>query len=229
MTKKYRVLPKTASVAHSQNDGKLHAPSAIRNIKAILPAITPFMPKSGCATEIASGTGEHILRYAQAFPDIIWQPTDIDTARLTSIKAWALDAGHPNILAPKHLDAATPGWARDWPQQDAIILCNLLHLISAAEAAMLLAQATRALAPNGVFLVYGPFLRGSEFASNADREFHKSLHSHHADIGYKSFEWVQQNQAKAGLTPNPPIEMPANNLLLVARKGDPLGTDTTQQ
>jgi len=216
MTKPPRKLPETASIAIPQSGAMLHAPSAMRNIEPILQAITPLVPLSGRALEIASGTGEHMARYAAAFPRLQWQPTDIEPARLASIDAWG--AGLANLLPAKHLDASQRGWANNWPSQDLILLSNLLHLISEAEAATVLTEAARALAAGGVHIIYGPFMRGADFASEGDQRFHESLRAEDADIGYKPFEWVQSLLREAGLQAELPLDMPANNLLLVAKK-----------
>jgi len=217
-----RKLPKSASVALPAADGKLHAPAASRNGGAIVEALKPYAPHHGTALEIASGTGEHMLRFATTFPALTWQPTDIDPARLTSIKAWCDEAALTNVKPPIHLDASVAGWADRHGGQSLIFLSNLLHLISEAEAATVISEAAKALAPDGVLAIYGPFLRGDAFASAGDQSFDASLRAQAPEIGYKSFEAIQQLQAMAGLAPQPPIDMPANNLLLVARhKGAP--------
>jgi len=211
-------LSKIASTAMPGENGKMHAPSALRNRDAITTAIKPFMPGSGTALEIASGTGEHVIRYAKEFPDIIWQPSDIENDRLESIAAWSSEIGLINILAPVFLDAAQAGWPQTHANLDVIILSNLLHLIRDAEALTIISEASRALAPNGVFLIYGPFRRGDNFASASDKNFHERLRNTSAEIGYKSFQFIQTAVTRAGLTNIDAVEMPSNNLLLVARK-----------
>lgn len=218
MSKAPRKLPKTASVAIPQGGQKLHAPAAQRNVEPILQAIKAIVPARGQALEIASGTGEHIIRYAAAHSGLHWQPTDIEPMRLSSIDAWAETAGLPNLAKAQPLNASRPGWAADWPPQDLIILSNLLHLISEAEAGTVLDEAAKALASGGVCIIYGPFMRGREFASEGDRRFHESLRAQAPEIGYKPAQWVHDSLAKAGLASEPPQDMPANNLLLVARK-----------
>ena len=47
----------TASVANYESDGRLNAPSAIRNAKPIVELVKKTAIKSGNALEIASGTG----------------------------------------------------------------------------------------------------------------------------------------------------------------------------
>lgn len=213
-----RNLPKTASVALASDNGKLHAPSAARNGNAIVEALKPYAPIQGKALEIASGTGEHMLRFATAFPAISWQPTDIEAARLTSIKAWCDEVGLTNVKPPVMLDATVPGWSEIFRGQNLIFLSNLLHLISVEEADTIIAESAKALAPNGLLVIYGPFLRGDDFASAADRQFDESLRAEASEIGYKSFESIQGLQAKAGLATLAPIAMPSNNLLLAAKQ-----------
>jgi len=213
-----RKLPKTASVARPSENGKLHAPSASRNVGAIVDALTPLAPHQGKALEIASGTGEHMVRFAAAFPALSWQPTDIAPERLQSIAAWCGEAGLTNVKPPVILDASVPGWAAEHGGQSLIFLSNLLHLISTEEAMTVIAESAKALAPGGIFVTYGPFLRGEDFASESDREFHASLRAQAPEIGYKSFESIQRLQVEAGLSALAPIAMPANNLLLTAKK-----------
>jgi len=213
-----RKLPVTASVAKPAAGGKLSAPSALRNRQAIVQAIRPLMPVSGTALEIASGTGEHVVHYATAFEGIMWLPTELAGDRLASIRAWCDESGQPNILPPRFLDAANPGWAGGFAGQDVIIFSNLLHLVSDAEAGSVLTEAAQALAVGGVLLVYGPFLRGAMFASENDQRFHESLRASDPNIGYKSFQAIQGILSECGLAVADPVEMPANNLLLTARK-----------
>ncbi len=213
----YRNLPKTASVALPTENGKLHAPSAARNGSAIVEALLPLVPRQGNALEIASGTGEHMVRFATTFPALRWQPTDIEPDRLESIAAWCDEAGLTNVMPPVILDASVRGWADEFGGQNLIFLSNLLHLISIEEATTIIHEAAKALAPEGFFAIYGPFLRSERFASESDRLFDESLRARSPEIGYKSFESIRKIQAKAGLKPLVPIKLPANNLLLVAK------------
>ena len=218
MSPNQRKLPDTASVAIPDDNGKLHAPSAARNVAAIVDAISAFVPDNGSALEIASGTGQHVVRFAEAFSNIVWQPTDIDANRLKSIAIWSLDSNLPNILKPEILNATSDSWSTNWLGQNLIIFSNLLHLISAREALNVITQSTKAMASGGVSLIYGPFLRGDDFASENDRIFHESLNSKDDEIGYKSYQFVQNAQSDNGLITLEPIPMPSANLLLVARK-----------
>ena len=66
---------------------KRSAPAAARNGQAIADVLARWLPTSGLVLEIASGTGEHALRFAQAFPAHSWQPSDPDPQARASIAA----------------------------------------------------------------------------------------------------------------------------------------------
>jgi len=211
-------LPDTASVAHPGADGRLYAPSANRNASVIRKMILEHAGDSGNALEIASGTGEHVAMLAQALPDVCWQPTDIDSDRIKSITSWIRHSGRNNILPPVILDATRAGWEKEYSGYDLILMVNLLHLIDTDGARGVVEGISKSLAPGGAAMIYGPFLRGDDFASDGDAAFHKSLVDQNSAIGYKSFQTVQGWQASSGLMTKPAITMPANNLILVARK-----------
>lgn len=218
MTTKNLKLPDNVGPTPGRADDRLFAPSAVRNFQAIRDVLARHLPATGKALEIASGTGEHITRLGQQFPQLTWQPTDIVDSRINSIAAWQATEGSVNVLAPLILDATAPVWANGFAGQDVILLVNLLHLIRDDHARNLISQSALALNPGGVALMYGPFKRGHLFASAGDMGFHHDLIRQHPEIGYKSFQQIQAWQAEAGLEPLPPIDMPANNLMLVARK-----------
>ncbi|GAA6180177.1 DUF938 domain-containing protein [Shimia sp. NS0008-38b] len=207
-------LPASASVAIPQDGGKLFAPSAARNTQPLVDALVELLPSEGTVLEIASGTGQHVVAFAEAFPNLTWQPTEADPNRLASIQAYVSESGFTNILPPHHLDATVADWGNDLPAKNAIFLSNLLHLISAEEAHTLVAQAARALAPGGLLLIYGPFKRGDILVSEGDRSFDASLRGQDPKIGYKSDQTVLSWGEANGLMAATPKQMPANNLLL---------------
>lgn len=211
-------LPSSASAADTLADGRLHAPSAERNAPAIAQILREYGPQSGKAFEIASGTGQHAVEFATALPGLTWQPTEVDADRRASVDAWAAQAALGNLRPALHLDATSPGWGAQYPGQNMILLVNLLHLISATEAQVLITEASRALAPGGRFILYGPFLRNGTATSEGDRRFHASLQASDAEIGYKNTTDVQSWLRAAGLTLIATVAMPANNLILVSER-----------
>lgn len=207
-------LPDTG--AETLPDGRRMVPSAARNAGPILEVLLGLGLK-GRLLEIASGSGLHAAEMAGKLA-LDWQPTDVEPANFASIRAWSAVAGG-NIRAPILLDATAPGWAERLGQWDAVLLINLLHLIPSGPAKALLAEVAHALAPGGTFCLYGPFLRDGQATSAGDQAFDASLRAQDPTIGYKDLDWVLSNLTESGLTMQV-VEMPANNLMLVARKPD---------
>ncbi len=216
-----RQLPHNlASVATPDQDGRLDAPSARRNLSAIINELTSCAPQTGHALELASGTGQHIAAFATALPHLIWQPTEIDPVRRVSIDAWAHSSDRVNQRPAIALDATMPGWGTSHAGQDLIVLINLLHLISTSEVHTILTEVVEALTPSGVFFLYGPFLRHGQATSAGDARFDRGLRQSDPEIGYESIEdicvWLQS----AGFNPPEIIQMPANNLAIISHKPD---------
>ena len=207
-------LPDTGT--QTEPDGRRQTPSAQRNAGPILAVLQEHAPKSGQMLEIAAGSGLHSATFAAALPGLDWQPTDLDPANFTSIAAYS--ALCPvQIRPPALLDAAQPGWAALWPGRDAILLVNLLHLISVPAAQVVLTEIARALAPDGTAFLYGPFLRDGQPTSEGDAAFDASLRAQDPAIGYKDLDWVLNALRGAGLTVRS-LSLPVNNLMILARR-----------
>ncbi|EAQ04354.1 hypothetical protein OB2597_09429 [Pseudooceanicola batsensis HTCC2597] len=215
-----RNLPPSASVAEKGDGAKLVIPAADRNGAAIENLIAQVIEDRdiSSALEIASGSGQHILRHARRHPHIQWQPTEIDPDRLASIEAYAAEAGEENILPPRVLNAVLHGWADQFDRQDLVILVNLLHLVSHEDANVIFRETARLLPVGGLFVAYGPFMRGGELTSEGDRTFHADLTASDPEIGYKDDAEITEMLHVNGMTLIDLIEMPANNLAFVAER-----------
>ena len=102
-------LPDTASVANSQGDGRLLSPSAEQNSAPIVNLIKRIAPETGKALEIASGTGQHVVKLAMSLPNLLWLPSEVEENKLKSISAWIENENLRNIK-PLCLDATETGW-----------------------------------------------------------------------------------------------------------------------
>ncbi|MDG1354510.1 MAG: DUF938 domain-containing protein [Sulfitobacter sp.] len=210
-------LPPSASVALPLEQGKLFAPSAERNVPAILALLEAVAPAHGRTLEIASGTGQHVTAFAAALPALRWYPTEIAPDRLASIDAYATAAGLPNLYPATILNAACSGWGTSHTPYDLIYLGNLLHLIPRDAAQTVLQEAAQALTPTGRLVIYGPFMRAGVLTSEGDRKFHGELCAADPEIGYKNDDWVRQVLVSSRLTVTEVREMPANNLSFITQ------------
>ena len=211
-------LPATGCVTNLEADGRLNAPSALRNAEPIVKLVRENAIKSGNALEIASGSGQHVVRLAAALPLLNWQPSDVDETRIKSIRCWSNDYHLTNLNPPCLLDATKEGWAEEHHGQDLILLVNLLHLISMKETKILVKEVSKALAPKGVSIIYGPFMRSGELISKGDMEFHHSLINTDSDLGYKNDLDMLDLFGEAGLVHLSTNKMPANNLAFITQK-----------
>ena len=142
-------IPPNASVVVSSSDGRLLAPSAEKNAGPIADLVKEFASERGEALEIASGTGQHIVKLAIAKPNLNWQPSDIDQLRISSIKTWCNDYNFANVSHQSSWMQQI-GWSTKFSSQTFILLVNLMHLISKDEAKILITEVASALALGGV-------------------------------------------------------------------------------
>lgn len=208
-------IPSTASVAFSCNNGRLSAPAAERNAGPIVDLVMRTAPSTGQALEIASGTGQHIVKLAAAKPTMNWQPSDIDQLRIASIDMWRRDNNLANLKPPVLLDATEVGWSSKHTDQNLLLLVNLIHLISEAEAITIIREISIALAPGGRSIIYGPFKRNGKLTSDGDKFFHQSLKEANPDIGYKNDTWMIDQLKEVKLNLLRIEKMPANNLAFI--------------
>jgi hypothetical protein len=175
------------------------------------------LPAAGTVLEIASGSGEHAVFFADALPDLMWQPTDPDPDNRTSIRAWIAETGVTNVTAPADLNAA----ARAWPvtHADAIVCINMIHISPWAATLGLLAGAARTLPTAAPLYLYGPYLRNGRHTAPSNEDFDQSLRAQNSEWGVRDLDEVSEAAAQAGLTLAEVIEMPANNLSVVFRRG----------
>jgi len=198
-------------------EAKRHAPATARNRDAIIAILQNALPTRGLVLEIASGTGEHIVDFAGHSPALTWQPSDYDRLGLASIAAWSAEAGHPNRRQPVQLDAS----ADDWPshQADAILCINMVHTSPWAATQGLVAGAGRILSLGGLLYLYGPYLRDGVDTAPSNLAFDANLKAQNPEWGLRDLGAVVDLAANHGLHLEQVIEMPANNLSLIFRRG----------
>ena len=192
------------------------APAALRNRDPIAEVLAEWLPESGLVIEIASGTGEHALHFAERFPQLEWQPSDIHGDAISSIAAWRDAAGLPNVRAPVELDASSPDWPVD--RADAVLSINMVHISPWASALGLIAGAARILPSGGPLILYGPWLMADTPTATSNLEFDASLRARDPEWGLRSVELFAAAAADQALRLEQTRAMPANNLMLLFRR-----------
>lgn len=195
---------------------KRHAPATLRNRDAITEVLAGWLPATGAVLEVASGSGEHVVHFAAAFPHLDWQPSDPDPAGLTSIAAWHAEAGLANIARPLALDATADGWPVD--RADAILCINMVHISPWAATLGLFAGAARLLAAGMPLILYGPYIEPDVPTAESNLAFDANLRARDPAWGLRDTGAVKAAAADAGLTFAERRAMPANNLMLLFRR-----------
>jgi len=201
---------------------KRTAAASERNRAPILEALAPLLPAAGRILEVASGPGIHAVAFAEARPELQWQPSDPEPASRASIAAWIADRNLTNVAQPLDLDMTRP----DWPDQageaasfEGLLTVNLLHVAPWAACEGLMAGAVRLLKPGGFLFVYGPFMRDGQHNSEGNLQFDRSLRMQDPALGLRDLNDVADCAERHGLALEQVIEMPANNRSLVFRQG----------
>lgn len=187
-----------------------------RNKGPILEQLRAVLPAQGTVLEIASGTGQHVVHFAAALPQLHWQPTDLDPDNLASIAAWRDHVALPNISVPLALDVTAP-----WPvdSADALLNSNLIHIAPWEVTEALFRGAATVLRPRSVAVLYGPYKRDGVHTAPSNASFDQSLRERNPSWGVRDLADVVAVADEAGFELEDVVEMPANNLLCVYRKG----------
>ena len=192
------------------------APAALRNRQPIADVLREWLPPTGLVLEIASGTGEHAVFFAQAFPDHQWQPSDIHTEALASIHAWREAAGLSNVREPLILDAAAAGWPIG--RADAVLSINMVHISPWASALGLLDGAARLLRAGAPLILYGPWLKDDVPTAPSNLDFDADLKRRNPEWGLRRVENFMKEAEQRGFGLQETRTMPANNLMLLLRR-----------
>jgi len=192
------------------------APAALRNREPIAQVLDEWLPKSGLVLEMASGSGEHAVYFAERFPLLEWQPSDVHPEALASIAAWRHEAGLPNLREPIALDAAAANWPVD--RADGILSINMVHISPWKSALGLVQGAARLLAPGAPLIMYGPWLKGDVPTVESNLAFDADLRRRDPEWGLRRVEDFADAAGAEGLQLEASRTMPANNLMLLLRK-----------
>ena len=214
--------PDSVEVRSRVGNARQFSPSAARNCGPIQEVLTRVLPKKGIALEIGSGTGEHVICFAKALPRLVWLPSDPDAASRASIKAWSATEVLANVRAPVAIDVREGVWGvEDDAPFDAMISLNMVHIAPWEAALGLLAGAGRLLRPDGILVLYGPFMLGGTHTAASNAAFDADLKRRDPRWGVRDVDDVIGAATAHGLELLELVAMPANNISLVVIKVGP--------
>lgn len=192
------------------------APAALRNREPIAEVLSEWLPPEGLVLELASGTGEHAVYFAERFPQLEWQPSDVDLGALASIAGWREEAGQTNVRAPLVIDAASADWPID--RADAVLSINMVHISPWASALGLLEGAARVLSAGAPLIMYGPWLEDDTPTVESNLDFDADLKRRDPRWGLRRVEDFTAAAEERGFGLGTSRAMPANNLMLLYRR-----------
>lgn len=199
-----------------QDDSRQFAPATQRNREPILAVLRDVLPASGLVLEVASGSGEHAVHFAAAFPDLLFQPSDPDPRGARQHRRLGGEE-RPAQSAPGHPPRRhRPGLA-DRPGRRDSLHQHGPHLALGGDRG-LVRQAARLLPAGGPLYLYGPYRQGGVPLAPSNAVFDDSLRRRNPKWGLRELEAVAELAGAAGFGEPQVTAMPANNLSVVFRR-----------
>ncbi|WP_108786626.1 DUF938 domain-containing protein [Erythrobacter sp. Alg231-14] len=198
---------------------KKHAPATLRNREVIAQALAEELPQDGLVLEVASGSGEHAVFFADRFPMMTWQPSDPNGEAVASIRAYRTEFSGTNLRSPVVLDASMPD---HWNAEavDAIVCINMTHISPWAASVGLFKGAAQILSGKSLPLIlYGPYFEHGVEPAPSNIAFDEGLRARNSEWGIRRLADMDALAHANGLTRTARREMPANNVFLVYRPG----------
>ena len=198
------------------SDHRQYAIATARNREPILAVLQRILPETGLLLEIAAGSGQHAAYFAPYFPKLTWQPSEPNLESRASIAAWVVHANAGNLNLPIDLDVSTDPWPIS--KANAIFSSNLIHIAPWDCCLRLMAGAGQILEPQGVLILYGPFIRNDKQTAPSNIHFDISLKQRNPCWGIRDLDQVTKVAKSCGLDFSEIVEMPSNNLTIILKK-----------
>ena len=182
--------------------------------------LTEALADTSRVLEIGSGTGQHAVFFARNLGHVVWYPSD-QTTDASTLRARIQMEAPANVREPLQLDVADEPWpaaVRDG-EFDAVFTANTLHIMSWSSVERCFSGLGSTLPGGGVLCVYGPFRYSGAFTTPSNERFDQWLKARDPLSGVRDFEAVNELARGQGLELLADHEMPANNQLLVWRRG----------
>ncbi|XP_034394466.1 methyltransferase-like 26 B [Cyclopterus lumpus] len=173
------------------------------------------------ALELGSGTGQHVIRFAQKMPFVTWQPSDIKESSQDSIKEYIAATHSKNVLQPVHLDASEP-WEK-WAglpcnSCDVIIAINLLQYSSFKTAQGVFTGAGQILRQNGLLITYAVYAINGTITPSCNEHLDAALRQMNPEWGLPDIDVLRQLAYGNGMRLERMIEMEEYYKCLIFRK-----------
>jgi cyclopropane fatty-acyl-phospholipid synthase-like methyltransferase len=196
---------------------KQFSESCEQNKQPILEVLREYVSSKNTLLEIGSGTGQHAVFFAEQFPHLSWQTSDLPESH-ASIRAWMSDSAVANVLAPLELDVNQAQLPEAY--YDVVYSANTTHIMNWPSVVNLFRIVGQCLKPGGVFCLYGPFNYDGNYTSASNAQFDQWLKMRDPESGIRDFEALQEQAGVNGMKLIADHAMPANNRILVWQKSE---------
>ncbi|KAF7659955.1 hypothetical protein LDENG_00290670 [Lucifuga dentata] len=177
----------------------LVSPQAERNWEGVCSVLEDVLEDQShrqlFALELGSGTGQHVIRFAQKIPFVTWQPSDIKEEHRDSIKAYIAATKAKTVLQPVHLDASEPSdkWAGLASNScDVIIAIDLLQYSSFKTTEGVFSGAGQILRQNGLLITYGTYAINGIIMPSCNEDLDAELRKMNPEWGLPDIDVLRQ-------------------------------------
>ncbi len=102
---------------------------------------------------------------------------------------------------------------------DLVFNANMIHIAPIAVCHGLFRGAGRVLGEGGILMTYGPYAVHGVLAPQSNVDFDASLKSRNSEWGIRDIDLCEEIAREHGLALSETYDVPANNKILVWRKG----------
>lgn len=198
---------------------KPFAESCVENRRPLLCVLRQLLGGRERLLEIGSGTGQHAVYFAPAFPQLQWQTSDRPENH-PGIRQWLQEEGAENALLPVTLDVLQQNWPVEAASMDVVFSANTAHIMGWDGVEAMFSGVAQVLQPQGLFILYGPFRYRGRYTTEGNARFDEWLRARDAQSGIRDVEKLCELAESAGMNLYRDFAMPANNRLLVWTKAN---------
>ena len=189
-----------------------HSMACERNKDPIAEQLKQWFVDCSKVLEVGSGSGQHVLHFAEQMPHIQWQPMDF--GEYFEGLAYNLRQRPAPVNAPVELNLDHMPWLPD-QSFDGLFSANTLHIMSWQHVLGFFERAGQQLSDGAVMCIYGPFKYNGQYTSESNAHFNVWLKDRDPLSGVRDFEAVVEQAELNGFGLKADNPMPANNQLLV--------------
>jgi len=189
--------------------------AAERNKHPIFDALAPRLTNARRVLEVGAGDATHARHALDRLPGVVWQTSEAPGHHRRLVAALA-DRDETRLPAPLALDVRGA-----WPdsEYDAVYGANVAHIMDWAAVQALFSGAAGSLSDAGLLCLYGPFLDAGVTPAPSNAAFDESLQARDPEMGLREIGQLDALAEAHGLQRVADIAMPANNRLLIWRRG----------